>query len=81
MQSGELVVSGKDKIHIPLDGFPSKVDVDFVDECVIVPCDPHHHVDSLEFEVHVSNTHHHGFVLVISWHVSGVREVKWTAAY
>lgn len=80
MQSGELVVSGKDSLNIHLKGLPKKVSVHFVDDCDLVPCNPHH-VDFLEYEVHVSHTHHHGFTLVINWHVSGVREIKWSAHY
>ena len=79
-QSGELVVSGKDKVHIPLDGYPRKVEAYFMDVCEIVPCDPHH-VDMLECDVHASNTHKSGYVMVISWQVSGVREIKWVAVY
>lgn len=80
MQSGELVVSGRDKIHIVLKSLPERVNVHFVDDCEIVPCNPHH-TDSLEYEVHASHTHHHGFTLIISWHVHGVREIKWSVHY
>lgn len=80
MQSGELIVTGKNSIHIHLAKLPGEVKVYFKDECDITPCNPHH-VDSLEYEVHASNTHHHGFVLVINWNVSGVREIVWRASY
>ena len=81
MQSGELTVSGKDTYRIDLRGLPQEVRVHFVDDDCVTPCDPHHYVDSLEFEVHASNHNHHGFVLVISWEVRGVREIKWSAYY
>lgn len=80
MQKGELIVSGKDKIKIDLHGFPREVKVEFSDQCVIVPCNPHHH-DFVEFEVHSSQSNRGGFVLVISWDVTGVREIKWAAYY
>lgn len=80
MQSGELVVIGKDKTTIPLTGLPAEVRCHFVDELASVPCNPHHS-DSLEFEIHVSNTVLSGFVLLIKWDVSGVRAVRWHVAY
>jgi hypothetical protein len=80
MQAGELIVTGKNSIHIPLDRLPAEIKVHFKDEVEPVPCNPHN-VDYLEYEVHSSNHHHHGFVLVIKWSVSGVREIVWTALY
>lgn len=76
MQSGELTVTGHDHATIHLRGFPSKVDVHFKDHLIPIPCNPHHH-DELESSVHRSNTTHEGYVLKISWHVTGVREVVW----
>lgn len=78
MQSGELIVTGKDEAKVALHGFPTKVKVSFKDDCDIIPCNPHHH-DDLEWEVHHSVHHHGGFVLVIRWHVTSVREIAWTA--
>jgi hypothetical protein len=78
MQQGELIVTGRDKAQISLHKFPSKVEVWFKEELEPIPCNPHHH-DSLEWEVHRTNTNHSGYVLVIKWHVSGVREIKWTS--
>lgn len=80
MQSGELIVTGKDHIIIKLKGFPAKVHAHFVHELEVVPCNPHHR-DTLEWEVQHSNTVNSGFVLVIKWSVTGVREVKWTVSY
>lgn len=81
MQSGELVVSGKDKIQIRLTGLPVKVDAYFSDNCEPVDHCGTHHTDQVEYEIHTSHTHHHTYLLVISWNVAGVREVKWTAYY
>lgn len=80
MQSGELIITGKNRISIPLNGFPSEVRAHFKDELEIVPCNPHQ-ADTLEYEVHVSNTVRGGFVLLITWNVTGVREIKWHVAY
>jgi hypothetical protein len=80
MQSGELFVTGKDEAIIALNGFPRKVRVDFKGEPVVTPCNPHHH-DKLEWEVHRSHHHHGGFILIIKWEVTGVREIEWTAWY
>lgn len=80
MQKGELVVLGKNFISIPLEGLPCEVHAHFTDEKDIVPCNPQH-VDSLEYDVHVSNSHHKKYVLIIKWDVSAVREVKWKAEY
>lgn len=80
MQSGEITVTGKGEVLIPLHKFPSEVHVAFKDELEVVPCNPHH-VDMLEYDVHKSHTHHGGFSLQIRWRVSGLREVVWRALY
>lgn len=80
MQSGELIITGKSRIIIPLNGFPSEVRAHFKDELEMVPCNPHH-ADRLEYEVLVSNMHRGGFALLIKWEVTGVREIKWHVAY
>jgi hypothetical protein len=80
MQSGELTVTGHDHAIIPLRGMPAKVTVHFEDHIIPIPCNPHHH-DELHHAVHRSNEHHSGFVLRISWRVSGVREVIWRVYY
>ena len=85
MQAGELIVTGKDKAIIPLHGLPLEVKVRFRNPLDHVPCNPQHE-DCLEYEVQSSGHHHHhshhcGFVLVIKWHVSGVREIVWRVHY
>lgn len=81
MQSGELIVIGTNSVDIPLHKFPSKVHAKFKDEGhEPVPCDPGD-VDTLEYDVHSSNTVLSGFVLRISWSVSSVREIVWHAFY
>jgi len=82
MQAGELIVTGKDKAVIPLHGLPRKVNVHFKHGCDVVPCNPQHE-DCLEYEIQSNHCHHHhhDFVLVIKWHVSGVREIVWTVHY
>lgn len=80
MQSGELIVTGTNSIHIPLDRMPSEVKAHFKDEFELTPCNPHN-ADWLEYAVHASNTVRSGLVLVIKWSVSGVREIVWRASY
>lgn len=80
MQSGELIVTGKDSIHIPLNHMPAEVKCRFKTDIEMVPCNPHH-VDWLEATVHTSNTCHSGLVLLIKWHVEGVREIVWEVLY
>jgi hypothetical protein len=77
MQSGELIVTGTDQVTIDLNDFPSEVKVHFKDEAQIVPCNPHH-LDTLEFEVQTTVS---GFVLLVKWSVTNVREIKWHVAY
>lgn len=81
MQKGELIVTGSNSITIQLNGFPVDVGVRFKD-CgpEAVPCDPGS-VDFLSCDVHTSNAVHSGFVLIISWSVSSVREIVWHASY
>ena len=80
MQQGELFVSGKNSIRIPLEKFPSEVKCHFKHEAQIVPCNPGE-VDYLEYEVHCSNTVRSGYILLIKWKVSAVREVVYRIFY
>lgn len=81
MQSGELIVIGKDRVVIPLHGFPCAVKCRFTRDMCVIPCNPHHN-DSLEYEVLASHYQNHkGFVLVIKWNVSGVRDIVWHVHY
>jgi hypothetical protein len=81
MQQGKMFVISANSITIPLDGFPGEVRVDFSDkQPEPIPCNPNDE-DSLQFAVHASSTVASGFVLIISWSVSGVREIKWEVDY
>lgn len=81
MKQGELIVTGTNQITIPLDGLPMEVQCHFKDESFApVPCDPGN-VDYLSYDIHVSNKNHGGFVLIISWSVSSVREIKWKVEF
>lgn len=80
MQQGELTVTGQDQAVIVLNGFPANIVCHFKEKVIPVPCNPHH-FDDLECEVHASNTVLSGYVLVISWSVSSVREVVWKVLY
>ena len=81
MQSGELIVTGTNSITIPLTGYPAEVHAKFkhVDH-EPAPCDSGN-VDTLSYNVHTSNTVLSGFVLIINWSVSSVREIAWHVAY
>lgn len=82
MQSGQLFVSGKNKVIINLKGHPDKVSVHFHGHSHVVPCNHHHHHDSLEWEVIVDNKHDHiKYTLIIKWNVTDVRQIKWEACY
>ena len=83
-EGGELVVSGADKVSIPLLAFPHKVEVEFKKKHHHPPpCDPHHHPhhDELEWEVHRNYHGHHAYTLLIKWNVSDLREIFWTVYY
>ena len=83
MQSGELIVTGKDQVVIKLDGPPAEVKCYFKDDIEVVPCSPHH-ADALEYEVVEKETFFDlfvKFVLVIKWNVHDVRTIIWEAAY
>jgi hypothetical protein len=93
MQSGELIVVGKDKVEIILGHrHPNHVAVKFISDYAHVPCNPHHH-DELKYSIHNRHHHHkhddrhdHGkhhdkYVLTIKWHVTGVRRIKWAVYF
>lgn len=85
MQSGELVVTGKDKIEILLGHHrPHKVHVKFKGGHNHVPCNPQH-CDELMAQIkhhHLyHHEHHNEYVLAISWHVTDVRTIEWFVHY
>ena len=80
MQQGEIIITGKGEVFIPLNAFPSEVRAYFVGEPELVPCDPHE-LDTIEYEVHSSNHCHGGFVLRIKYKVHSERKVVWKAEY
>jgi hypothetical protein len=92
MFDGELLVTRKGEIEIVLRKHPSSVRVFFDDECVIVPCNPHHH-DHFHWHVknlHQNHSHDHRhdhcnhedkFVLIIKWDVKNMRVIKWVVRY
>jgi hypothetical protein len=80
MQEGELVVAGSNIATIILHGAPGEVKVHFAHEAAIVPCDPQN-ADTLEYEVRKNLNVASGYVLLIKWNVSGVREIKFKVAY
>jgi hypothetical protein len=84
-RSGELIITGHDKVSIDLTREPCRVFVKFLDDHFPAPCNPTHH-DDLEWEV--KKTHHHRgnhhavqFDLVIAWKVAGTRKVYWSVEF
>lgn len=75
MQSGELIVTGENKVEINLKSYPSFLNVRFANNCVVVPCNSSN-FDELEYEV-LLRKHH--FVLVIKWKVTGIRNIIWVS--
>jgi hypothetical protein len=81
-EGGELVVSGEDKVRIPLLAYPHRVEVTFKHKHHPPPCDqPDPHYDQLEWEVHNNYYGPHRFTLIIKWKVFDLREIIWTAYY
>ena len=85
MQSGEIDVTGRDKVEINLGKHhPCRVIVKFKGGHHHVPCNPKHH-DELRWELkdkHQTHSHHENkYVLMISWHVTDVRTIEWAAYY
>lgn len=77
-QAGELVVIGRDTVHITLDHRLVKYAlVKFKDEATIVPCNPKH-FDQLMFKIEKIHNKHK---LVISWEVSSPRIIEWHVRY
>ena len=73
---GELLVQGKDCTEINLPTLPKAIEVKFRHPHQHIPCDHHH--DKLQYEI---SRHHHQYKLIISWHVSTLREIDWIAYF
>lgn len=88
-EEGELVVVGANDVEILLNREPRFVEVEFEENQVLVPCDPHHHHhghghghhrDHLYWYVkhyHRHPRHCNNYVLKIEWIVKEVRTIKW----
>lgn len=82
VQSGEIIVVGDGEVKIDLGPeLPSDIDVKFLHEKEIVPCNPET-FDELAWDI-VKHHHEHGhdYRLTIQWEVSEVRTIKWVAIY
>jgi len=76
MLSGELVVTGSNEAEIKLGKHhPKEIVVFFVGEQQIIPCNPHEK-DCFSWKI-VHNENNKHYYLVISWHVSDLRVIKW----
>lgn len=81
MRSGELVVIGKNKVEIELiHNKPRKIIVEFIDDCVVTPCNPKH-CDVWCWEIRPRHGYKNCHFLHLHWHVAGVRTIRWTILY
>jgi hypothetical protein len=75
--SGNITVSGKDKIEIELgDRRPKTVIVEFKDRPNPTPCNPHH--DHLDWHCMFKRRQ---YVLIVNWDVFDTREVIWAVEF
>lgn len=90
LEEGEFTVVGNDDLEKVLAKEPRLVFLEFVDDQVLVPCDPHHHHhshhrhDHLDWYVkhyHKHFKHGNNYVLRVSWEVQSVRTVKYIIEY
>ena len=74
---GKLHVSGKGSLVFNFQTYPQDAHVRFVDEPVIVPCNPCDpgKTDQLYWKVRREDN---GFSLTIYWDVVGIRTIQWS---
>lgn len=82
MQSGELIVVGKDQASFTLIKHPALIKVRFEGDGCIIPCNPQH-CDFLDWQLvgESKNLFGHKYSLLIHWRVSGVRKIVWEAFF
>lgn len=80
MQSGELIVTSKDKANIELVSHPCLVRVRFEGDGCVIPCNPQHH-DHLKWTLIPAHGLSQKYILQISWQVTNVRKIVWEAFY
>jgi hypothetical protein len=78
MQSGQLLVVLKGSASISLKSYPAALVVEFIDVPEPVPCNPGN-FDSVQYQADVSANG--TVVLTITWAVSVLRSLVWTAYY
>lgn len=83
--SGELIITGHDKVSIDIDKEPHSVFVKFTDDHCPAPCNPRH-CEELEWKIEKvhHHSHHHNdkkYILIIKWNVEGMRKVFWTVEF
>lgn len=80
MQTGELVVTGKSKLHIQLEDLPISFKA-FIKDADCIPCNPES-TDKLEVKL---DRRKKGkvkeFYLHLQWEVTGVKTIVWEAHY
>jgi hypothetical protein len=86
MVSGELDVTGKNKVELDLMRRPRRVRVHFKNDEVILPCNPNH-FDELEWfvkereEGEMDGPKKRRFFLEINWSVNSSRAIVWQVLY
>lgn len=80
MQNGELVVTGKSKLHILLDDLPLSFKA-FLKDSDCIPCNPGSS-DFLEAKIDKRGKgKNKQFFLHLQWEVTGVKTIVWEAHY
>lgn len=82
MQSGELIVTGKDQASFMLIKCPALIKIRFEGDGCVIPCNPQHY-DFLDWQLitESKNIFGHKHSLLIHWGVTGVRKIVWEAFY
>lgn len=82
-EEGIITAIGWNSVIVPLpikqEARKLHVKVEFLDPCIPINCNPHHH-DELDWEIRKDHQTHQN-ELHIHWHVSGIRQIKWTVRY
>lgn len=87
VEEGEFTVTGSDSVEIVLKKEPEDVCIEFIDDKILIPCDPHHHHHHRDYlDWYVKHYHRNpqfgnNYVLKIEWKVHGVRKIKWVVKY
>lgn len=71
MQNGTILVTSDGEMQVALNSTPIRITVDFSDEGILTPCNPHY-FDTLTWEINKN-------ILTVRWQVAGIREILYHA--